>query len=54
MLGVGKGGWWTLRPAGGVSGPHRLKTLAPTEDLFHERRKAKDKKTTNHPVCVPL
>ena len=56
MLGVGRGGWWTLRPAGGVSGPHRLKTLAPTEeqsqildplrrhDLFHERRKAKDKR----------
>ena len=40
--------------------------LAPTEeqtqildpirrhDLFHERRKAKDKKTTNHPVCAPF
>ena len=30
MLGVGRGEWQTLRPASGVSGPHRLRrTLAP-------------------------
>ena len=39
MLRVGRGGWWTLRPAGRVSGPHRQKTLAPTEDLASRRDK---------------
>ena len=31
MLGVGKGGWWTLRPAGVVSGPR-------ADDLGTDRR----------------
>ena len=31
-------------------------TLDPIrrQDLFHERQKAKDKKTKNHPVCAPF
>ena len=44
MLGVGRGEWWTLRPASGVSGPHRLRrTLAPepsSTSLLHSATRA--------------
>ena len=59
MLGVGKGGWWMLRPAGGVSGPlaEDLGTdrrLVPREADGKRQKDQRRPKTTNHPVVLWL